>query len=308
MRLLTRYVLREVLQVFLITLVALTSFMILVGAVQVAIAEGLGAKQIALALPYLLPQALMFAVPGTILFAVSNVYGRMSSTNEIVALKALGVSPMVVIWPSLALATLLSFATVWLNDLAMHWGFHGVKRVAVDSAEEIAYSVLRANKSFKSDAFEVTVRRVEGHLLIDPNFRLPSGQGGEMIDISAKTAELRSVPGSGRLTLVLYHAVIDGPDLHIEHPNDVLEREVVIKEDMGKDPSPSHMALHEIPEAIVRQKDLIERLGERMVAQAGMQVLTGNFEMLASGVWNEDAKNLQFQRFQLYRMLTEPPR
>jgi lipopolysaccharide export system permease protein len=296
-----------VLQVFLVTLVALTSFMILVGAVQVAIAEGLGAKQIVLALPYLLPQALMFAVPGTILFAVSIVYGRMSATNEIVALKSLGIGPMAVIWPSLALAVLLSLATVWLNDLAMHWGFHGVKRVAVDSAEEIAYSVLRTHKSFKSDAFEVSVRKVQGRLLIDPNFRLPSGNG-EMIDISAKTAELRSVPGSGKLTLILYHPVIDGPNLHIEHPNDVLEREVVIKEDLGKDPSPSHMALYEIPEAIVQQRDLIARLSERIVAQAGLQMFTGDFERLTSGTWNEDAKNLQFQKFQLYRMQTEPPR
>jgi lipopolysaccharide export system permease protein len=308
MRLFTRYVLREVLQVFLITLVALTSFMILVGAVQVAIAEGLGAKQILLALPYLLPQALMFSVPGTILFAVSIVYGRMSASNEIVALKSLGIGPMTVIWPSLALAALLSLATVWLNDLAMHWGFLGVKRVAVDSAEEIAYSVLRARKSFKSAAFEVTVRAVEGRRLVEPNFRLPTGKGDEMIDISAKSAELRSVPGSGKLTLVLYQPVIDGPDLHIEHPNDVLEREVVIKADLGKDPSPSHMALFEIPEAIVRQRDLIDRLGERMVAQAGLQVLTGDFERLSSGAWNEDAKNLQFQKFQLYRMQTEPPR
>lgn len=308
MRLFTRYVLREVCQVFLVTLVALTSFMILVGAVQVAIAEGLGAKQIVLALPYLLPQALMFAVPGTILFAVSIVYGRMSAANEIVALKALGVGPMAVIWPSLALAVLLSLATVWLNDLAMHWGFHGVKRVVVDSAEEIAYSVLRTHKSFKSNAFEVTVREVQGHVLIDPNFRLPAGNGDEMIDISAKTAELHSVPGTGKLTLVLYHAVIDGPDLHIEHPNDVLEREVVIKPDVGKDPSPAHLALRQIPEAVVRQRDTIERLGERMVAQAGLEVLTGEFDRLSSDGWQKDAKNLQFQKYQLYRMLTEPPR
>ncbi len=130
MRLFTRYVLREVGQIFLVTLFALTTFMLLVGAVQVAIAQGLGAKQIALALPYLLPQALMFAIPGTILFAVSMVYGRMSASNELVVLKALGISPMAIVWPSLALAVLLSLATVWLNDLAMSWGFHGVQQVA----------------------------------------------------------------------------------------------------------------------------------------------------------------------------------
>ena len=107
----------------------------------------------------------MFAVPGTILFAVSIVYGRMSASNEIVALKSLGISPMVVIWPALAMAVLLSFATVWLNDLAMSWGFYGVQRVVIDSAEEIAYSKLRSQKTFKSDAFEVTVKDVVGRQL-----------------------------------------------------------------------------------------------------------------------------------------------
>ncbi len=73
MRLFTRYVLREVCQIFLITLFALTTFIILVLGVQVALGKGLGAMQIIQTLPYLLPNALLFAVPGTILFAVSSV-------------------------------------------------------------------------------------------------------------------------------------------------------------------------------------------------------------------------------------------
>jgi lipopolysaccharide export system permease protein len=308
MRLLTRYVLREIFLVFLVTLVALTTFMLLVGAVRVAIAEGLGAKQIVLALPYLLPQALMFAVPGTILFAVSSVYGRMSSANELLALKSLGLSPMVVIWPALALAVLLSFTTVWLNDLAMSWGFFGVERVVIDSAEEIAYSVLHKHKSFKSSAFEVTVKRVEGHLLIAPVFSLPSGDGSGMVTITAKSAELRSVPGSGKLTLIIYDAVVEGPDFYGEAPNSVLERELDIKPDIGRDVSPSHLALREIPAATARQQEVIERLEERMVAVAGLQILSGDFDRLAGPGWSDDARNLQHQKYQYYRMLTEPPR
>src|SRR5690606_16325533 len=127
----------EVSQIFLVTLFALTTFMLLVGAVQVAIAQGLGAKQIVLALPFLLPNALMFAMPGTMLFAVSMVYGRMSAANELVALKSMGISPMVLVWPSLAMSVVLSLATVWLNDLAMNWGFFGLQQVVVDSVEEI---------------------------------------------------------------------------------------------------------------------------------------------------------------------------
>jgi lipopolysaccharide export system permease protein len=308
MRLFTRYVLREIGQIFLITLVALTTFMLLVGAVQTAIQEGLGAKQIVLALPYLLPNALMFSIPGTILFAVSMVYGRMSSANEVIALKSLGVSPMAIIWPALALAVLLSFAVVWLNDLAMSWGFYGVKQVAVDSAEEIAYSVLRSRKSFKTPAFEVTVRDVAGRQLVDPVFRLPSSTPGQSIDIRAKSAELRSVPGSGKLTLVISDFVIDGPDYSAEHPNETLEREIEIRPQEDKNPSPSHLALRQIPESIVAQRDLIERLEERLVAQNGLALLTGEFDQLSPEHWREETKNLQFQRFQLYRMQTEPPR
>ncbi len=309
MRLLTRYVLREISLIFLVTLFALTTFMLLVGAVQVAIQQGLGAKQIVLILPFLLPQALMFAIPGTILFAVSMVYGRMSAFNELVALKSLGISPMAVVWPALALATLLSFWTVWLNDLAMNWGYYGVQQVVVDSAEEIAYSVLRTQKTFKSDAFEVTVRDVVGRDLVDPRFRMPAGDHGEMFDIAAKTAQIRSVPGTGKLTLVLYDTIIDGPNnTHGEYPNEVIEREVVIKANHGKDPSPSHLALREIPDAVIRQRELIEELGERMVARAGLQILEGEFDGISTVAWKDEAKNLQFQKYQLYRMLTEPPR
>src|SRR5262245_38566797 len=129
MRQLTRYVLREVLLVFTITLVALTGLMVIWGAVQKAIADGLGIGQIVLLLPYLLPKALMFAVPGTILFAVTNFYGRMSGNNEIVALKSLGLSPMVVLWPVLILSAVLSLVTVWLNDMAASWGERGMQNV-----------------------------------------------------------------------------------------------------------------------------------------------------------------------------------
>ena len=56
---------------------------ILVSVSKEAYQQGLGLKQILLLLPYVLPEALRFSVPGTILFATCSVYGRMASTNEI---------------------------------------------------------------------------------------------------------------------------------------------------------------------------------------------------------------------------------
>ena len=78
--------LREVCLVFFVTLSSLTLLLMLFGVVKEAAQHGLEVVHVAKLLPYLLPNALLYAIPGTILFAVSNVYGRMSAGNEIVAM------------------------------------------------------------------------------------------------------------------------------------------------------------------------------------------------------------------------------
>jgi lipopolysaccharide export system permease protein len=309
MRLLTRYVLREICQVFLVTLVSLTGLMILIGAVREAIAQGLGVPQIVQLLPFLLPNALVFAVPGTILFSVSSVYGRMSGANEVLVLKSLGISPMVILWPTLMLAMLLSFATVWLNDLAMSWGYHGVQRVVIDALEDIAYGMLRSHHSYSTPAFSVTVQRVKGRRLISPVFSLPSSDNSDPVTVRAESAELRSNPGSGKLTIVLYNGRADGPGFHAEFPNQEWEREIDIHPDGGgTDSSPAHLSLSQIPSQIVRQQESIQLLEQRMVAQAGFRMATGDFDSLGGPSWVNDTREVQFQKYRLYRMQTELPR
>jgi lipopolysaccharide export system permease protein len=309
MRLITRYVLREIGQVFLVTLIALTSLMILIFAVQQAVAQGLGIAQIVQLLPYLLPNALLFAVPGTILFAVSSVYGRMSAANEITALKSLGLSPMIVLWPAISFAVLLSLLTVCLNDLAMSWGYHGVQRVVIDGLEDIAYSVLRAQKSFSRPAFSVTVQRVEGRKLINPTFFLPAKHGTGTITARAESAELKSNSGSGKLTLELYNSTVEAPGHYAALPDEKFVYEVdLVPPKAGGDSAPSHLALWQFPEAAARQKILIAQLEEHLVAQSGLQMLTGDFDGLTGSGWTDKADELQHLKWQLYRMQTEPPR
>ena len=117
MKIISRYVLFELLQVFLVALSALTLFMLVFGLVKEAQQQGLGMMQIAALVPYVLPEAMRFAVPGTMLFAVASVFGRMSATNEITALKAAGISPMAAMWPAVGLAVAVSCVSGWLNAL-----------------------------------------------------------------------------------------------------------------------------------------------------------------------------------------------
>ena len=72
MKIITRYVLSELLQVFLVSLSALTLFMLVVGLVKEAQQQGLGLVQILLLVPYVLPEAMRFAVPGTMRFTSEN--------------------------------------------------------------------------------------------------------------------------------------------------------------------------------------------------------------------------------------------
>lgn len=305
MRLITRYVLREIFQVFLVTLISLTLLMVLFGAVREAIVQGLGIAQIVQLFPYLLPNALMFAVPGTILFSVANVYGRMAGANEIVALKSAGVSPMAVVWPALLLAVLLSFATVWLNDMAMSWGHRGMQTVVINALEDIVYGKLAATKTAGSAGFSVTVRKVQGRELIDPMFLFQDEAGP--VTVHADSAVLRSNPGSGVLTIVLENASGEASGQHFHVPGRS-EREIPLNPDAGKDASPAHLALREIPEQARRQREIIQTLEERMVAGAGFQMMTGDFEALAGNGWSDETHQIQHQKSRLHRMNTEPPR
>jgi lipopolysaccharide export system permease protein len=270
--------------------------------------QGLGMLQIVQLLPYLLPNALMFAVPGTILFSVSTVYGRMSGANEVVALKSLGIHPWAILYPTLILSIVLSLTTVWLNDLAMSWGTRGMQRVVIDSLEDIAYGMLRAHRHFQTPQFSVTVQRVVGHTLVEPLFTLPTADNAGRITIHAQRAELRSNTGSGVLTLVLFNGNADGPDFHIEFPNQQWEKDIDLRPKGNGLGSPAQLALAEIPGRLAEQNESIERQEQRMIAQAGFQMICGDFDGLTSGAWLGDADSLQNQYYRKFRMQTEPPR
>ena len=206
MSLLSRYILSEVVQVFVISLLALTMVFMLCGVGKEAYNEGLTVLAILRLMPYLLPTALLFGVPAALLFAVTTVYGRMSAGGEIIALKALGISPSVVLVPIGVLAVLLSLVTFWLNDIAFSWGAIGSRRVVVDAFEEIAYGVLRKKHSYSSQYFSVDVKQVEGHKLIYATFKFNATGDSPSMTLTAEEAELTSSPGSGVLTLVCRNA------------------------------------------------------------------------------------------------------
>ena len=142
-------------------------------------------------MPYMLPEMLGITIPVAMLFSVSSVFGRMTGANEVMALKSLGISPMVVVWPALVLAAFLSLGTVWMYEIAATWCKPKVVRIGYESIEEIAYSMLQKNRSFGGDSypFSATVKRVDGRTLIQPRITI---KGPPTITLTAAEAELRT--------------------------------------------------------------------------------------------------------------------
>jgi lipopolysaccharide export system permease protein len=309
MRILTRYILWEMLATFLVTLGSMTIFVFLGLIGKEAVENGLGLGPILRLLPYMLPQAMQFSVPGALLLAATSVYGRVSSSNEIVAIKALGISPMIMLWPTLMLATVVSFGAVVLNDVAVSWGRGGVERVIVESLEEIAYGRLRTAGSFTTDRLSVNVRDVVGRRLIRPVISFKSGGDSPSL-ITADAAELHADVANSAVTITLLNADGAISGWNVTHPGEFV-RSFPMDEFTGgisHSRRPTSYAMNEISDTIKATEGLIHGYRRDMSSDAGAGLLFGQFDDFAQSRWQSRSAQINGARQTLFRLETEPHR
>lgn len=310
MRILTRYILWEVLVVFLTTLATMTAFVFVALTGKQAVENGLGLTPILRMLPYILPQAMQFAVPAALLMAVTSVFGRVSASNEVVAIKALGISPMKLMWPVIALATAISFVAVWMNDIAVSWGDGGVRRVIIESLEDIAYGQLRTMRSFDAGQLKVNVKAVADRQLIEPIIRVSSSGGDAPTVIRADAAEMHADVAANAMTIRLYNAEADVAGWSITHPGEFV-RSFPLDEFTGRSKAtrtPSYFALREIGPATINQIAVIHTMKQEMAAEAAAAMAWGNYAALSQGAWEQRERDLAFRIQWLARLRTEPYR
>src|SRR5690606_36897638 len=197
----TRYLVGEIVKIFVVALVSLTFLILLIGVGRELLREGLGPLSVLQLLPYVLPLSLQHSVPATALFSVCCVYGRMAADGEIATVKAIGVSPLQLIKPAVLFATLLSPAGVILSDLSVSWGTPGVSQVVLHSLEDIAYRFLQSQHTYSSShGFTIHVQDVKGRRLIHPTVKIRSRHGTNL-ELTAREGSLRLDPETQTLLL-----------------------------------------------------------------------------------------------------------
>ncbi|QDU54724.1 LptF/LptG family permease [Aeoliella mucimassa] len=309
MRILTKYVVGELLKLFVLTLSVMTLMMFIGLLGKQAVEQGLGLGALLRLMPYVLPEALQFTLPGALLLAVSGVYGRVASSNELVAVKSMGISPMVMVWPTLILSVLVSFTAVWLNDIAVSWGRRGQERVILESLEAIAYSQLTNKGMFEYRSLKVYVKDVQGRTLVRPQIVIKE-KGQEQADIlEARSAQFAADIDSGQLILKMEDVDATG-EFDFIQPG-VAEQELPLDDLLGsreKSRSPSNYALAEIGPGKQQERETIDKARQDMSTEAAFAMLTGDFNELGESNWKNQERTIRNAENRLNRFYTEPYR
>jgi lipopolysaccharide export system permease protein len=310
MRIFTRHILLELNKVFVVALIGLTMLLLIVGVVKEGTAEHLPMADLLRLIPYILPDSLRVTLPVTLLLAATTVYARLSGFNEVVALKALGVSPMAILWPSYAMAFLLSLATVYMNDVAVSWGRSGVQRVITEAVENIAYNMLRTQRFYSTPKFAMYVKQVEGRRLIGVRLSVQAQGDNPAMMITAEEAELRSDPERNALRILLREGTVSYQGRMSYQFHDTEEQEVPLRDERDEADAnlPSSLKLSVIPGQIDHQLTTIRNYSQEMAVRGAFEMLAPGYGDLNNPDWDRRYEVLTWMNAHLCRLLTEPHR
>lgn len=308
----TRYVLGDVLKMFLLMLISMTMVISLIFVGQQLVAEGVNTLTILKLFPYISLIALQYSVPATLLFAICCVYGRISADNEIIALKSAGISPMRVFRPAWFLGLVLSLPSVWLNDQAVSWARPGMQQVVLRSIEEILYPALRSQRSYTSEkGFSIHVEDVQDKWLIKPTIWMFSGSNSQLITIHSEKARISVNLDKDLLTLELVDSFVDvDRDKQMKwNGSQTIELPLNKASKAGTtSSSPTSFSMIEIPGQLREHNEVNERRREQLAANFSFALGTGRYIAFNDPMAHQIQYMVQETETRMARFRTEPMR
>jgi len=180
MRILHRYILKEMLKTLALGLASVTG-VVAFGMVLRALEHyGLGPFTSALYMVLSMPKAAYFALPLAAVLAGTLVYGRLAAQNEVMACRASGIPIWSLFWPTIVLAVVTSAVAFFLVAWPLPASAYAAKRLALADIERLFFTRLSSTGRIrlKDAGFQMTVDRVVGDMLYGPTvkYRGKSGQ------------------------------------------------------------------------------------------------------------------------------------
>jgi lipopolysaccharide export system permease protein len=139
-RILSFYIIREISSLFLLGIVIFTLVLLmgrLITLTDLVVSRGVPLADVSRMILYLVPSFLVFTIPMAFLLAVLLAFGRLSADNEIIVIKASGVSLMQVMPPVIVCAFAATLLALGASTIGVPWGNSAFK--------ELSFQVLKRN-------------------------------------------------------------------------------------------------------------------------------------------------------------------
>ena len=222
MKILRNYILKETIAPFILSLGILT-FVLLLGNVlrltELIINKGVSFLLVGKLFIFLVPFLLSFTIPIASLAAVLLALGRLSSDNEIIAIRASGLNSFRLIMPLLTVGIILSLVLVFLNDRAIPHAHYASRKAVFEIGMKNPTAALEAGTFI--DAFEnyiLFIYKIDGNKLHNVRIYQPKGKDRKSTrTIVARSGEFVPLPEQNKIKLKLMNGTSDEPNF--KNPN-----------------------------------------------------------------------------------------
>jgi LPS export ABC transporter permease LptF len=223
MKILRNYFLREFIGPLFLSLGVLSFVMVLVGNLKkiadLVINRGVDIYSVLKLFMFMTPYIVTYALPISVLIAVLISLGRLSSDNEIVAIRASGINLFSLILPLIIIGIILSLALVIFNDRAASYAHYAYRKTLIEVGIKNPTAAFEEGVFINSfQKYILFIYRVDQKKNKLGNVRIyePQGEGKPTRTIIAKAGEFIAVPEKNTIKLKLMDGTSDEPDP--EHP------------------------------------------------------------------------------------------
>ncbi len=219
MRILRNYVLKEFLSAFFVSMFVLTFVMVLGNLIKLAeliVTKGIPLFVAGKLFLYLIPFLFSFILPISTLAAVLLSIGRLSSDNELIAIRSNGINLFRVLLPILVIGLMLSLFSVILNNQIIPDSHLKSRQTMLDIGTQNPTAALEEGTFITAfDKFILFIYHIDGYKFTNIRIYEPRGENKPPRTIIAKKGEFILLPEKKILKLKL----VDGTSDEI-NPND----------------------------------------------------------------------------------------
>ncbi len=183
-----------------------------------------------------------------------------------------------------------------------------LRRVVIESVEEIAYSRLSQQRAYSNPQFSINVQRVDGKKLVRPIFTFAGGGSSPPMTITSEEAELQSDLKAGMLKIICRNSTFDINGVRGTNPG-VFEKPISLNEaSRGGVKSASDLPMSQVDGEVALSRARIEKLQQKLAFLAAEQMATGDFAALSDPGWATDEGLIAGERVRMYHLQIEPAR